>query len=140
MTPLELVPLARMTATFNRPHVLRSTPSGTHQIFEVVTAEFEGERVRARATGSANADWLRIGPDGTGTLDVRALMQTDDGALIFVHYSGRTDASGAGQAPVYAAPLFDTGDDRYRWLNRVQAIAKGWFDGTTLAYDVYEVR
>jgi hypothetical protein len=43
-------------------------------------------------------------------------------------------------APVYTTPRFDTGDDRYRWLNRLQAVAKGSFDGTTLAYDVYELR
>jgi hypothetical protein len=41
---------------------------------------------------------------------------------------------------VYATPRFDTGDDRYRWLNRVQAVAKGRFEGTTLAYDVFELR
>ena len=25
-----------------------------------------------------------------------------------------------------AAPLFETGDERYRWLNRIQAVAKGF--------------
>lgn len=32
------------------------------------------------------------------------------------------------------------GDDRYRWLNRVQAVAKGVLNGLTLTYEVCEVR
>jgi hypothetical protein len=43
-------------------------------------------------------------------------------------------------APVYTAPRFETGDERYAWLNRVQAVAKGELDGTTLTYEVFEVR
>ena len=43
-------------------------------------------------------------------------------------------------APLYAAPLFETGDDRYRWLNKIQAVGKGAFDGTTLEYELYELK
>ncbi len=39
-----------------------------------------------------------------------------------------------------AAPQFLTGDERYTWLNGVQAIAKGKTDGQTLVYDIHEVR
>lgn len=129
-----------MTAQLRSPHVLAGTPAGTHQIFEVEDGSFIGDRVQARLYGAANADWLRVGPDGTGTLDVRALMQTDDGALIFMHYLGRTDASSGGAAPIYAAPLFETGDPRYRWLNRVQAVGKGRLAGNVLTYDLFELR
>ena len=41
---------------------------------------------------------------------------------------------------VVAAPQFLTGDERYTWLNGVQAIAKGKTDGQTLVYDIHEVR
>jgi hypothetical protein len=41
---------------------------------------------------------------------------------------------------VYSTPRFETGDDRYRWLNRMQAVGKGTFDGRTLRYELYEVR
>ena len=42
---------------------------------------------------------------------------------------------------VYATPLFRTGDERYQWLTRIQAVAKGAFqpDGT-LVYEMYELR
>jgi uncharacterized protein DUF3237 len=41
--------------------------------------------------GTSTADWVLIGPEGTGTLDVRAAFSTDDGATIFVQYHGRAD-------------------------------------------------
>jgi hypothetical protein len=138
--PLELVPLGRMSALLHAPRVLEGTPAGDRWIFEVVSGSFDGERLRGAVVGRANADWMTVGPDGTGSLDVRVLLETDDGAPVFVHYTGRVDVSSGGGGPVYATPRFDTGDDRYRWLNPVQAVAKGRFDGTSLVYDVFELR
>ena len=68
---------------------------------------------------------------------MRILLETDDGALIFMNYQGRLALA---DQTVVAAPLFETGDERYTWLNGVQAIAKGKTDGQTLVYDIHEVR
>jgi len=138
-TSMELVPLATMTATLSPPFMLAGTPVGNRVIFEVESGSIEGERIRAKLKGRAAADWLTVGPDDTGTIDVRALVETDDGALVFIQYQGRVD-SNSPSGPVYIAPKFETGDDRYRWLNRVQAVGKGFFDGTTLTYELCEVR
>jgi hypothetical protein len=45
-----------------------------------------------------------------------------------------------GEAPIYAAPLYDTGGERYAWRNKIQAVAKGTLDGQTLTYEIYEPR
>ena len=138
---LELVPLARAVLTLAEPIMRPDTPSGTRVIFEIVASRWEGERLRAHQRGVAAADWLTVGPDGTGTLDVRMTLETHDGALLLVQYGGRVDSSrGFGGGPVYSAPRFETGDERYGWLNRVQAIAKGEVAGNTVTYDVFEVR
>ena len=136
---VELVPLATMVAELAAPFMLPETPVGNRIIFEVVSGTVEGERIRAKMKGNAGADWLRVGPDGTGTIDVRALVETDDGALVFIQYEGRVD-SNSPSGPIYIAPKLETGDDRYRWLNRVQAVGKGFFDGATITYELYEVR
>jgi hypothetical protein len=136
---IELVPLAIMTAELAPPFMLAGTPVGNRVIFEVVSGTLEGERINAKMKGSAAADWLTVGPDATGSIDVRALVETDDGALVFIQYQGRVDSSSP-SGPVYIAPRFETGDERYRWLNRVQAVGKGFFDGTTLTYELCEVR
>ena len=137
---LELVPLATMTATFSETFVLEGTPAGGRYIFEVGSVEVEGQRVRATLKGRAAADWLVVGPDGTGTLDVRALLETHDGALVYAQYNGRVDLAAGAGAPVYATPRFETGDERYRWLNKIQAVGKGAFDGTTLVYELFELK
>jgi hypothetical protein len=137
---MELVPLGTMTATLRKPYLLPKTPVGDRLIYEVESGAFEGERLRGVMHGTSTADWLTIGPDGTATLDVRSVLLTDDGAYVFLHYSGRVDVSNGSGAPLYAAPLFETGDDRYRWLNRVQAVAKGVLDGLVLTYEVCFVR
>lgn len=71
------------------------------------------------------AGWWTVGPDGTGSLEVRAVIETDDDALVLLTYQGRRDFSQGGDPPTYAAPRFETGDQRYGWLNKVQAVSKG---------------
>ncbi|HYU86394.1 MAG TPA: DUF3237 domain-containing protein [Kribbellaceae bacterium] len=136
---LELFPLATMVAELREPKVLPKTPAGTRMIYEVESGHITGERLRAELHGGAAADWLLVGPDGTGTLDVRSLVETDDGALIFIQYRGRVDLSTPG-APLYSTPRFETGDPRYSWLNKVQAVGKGELVGNTLTYELYELR
>jgi hypothetical protein len=106
---LELVPLASMTATFSETFVLEGTPAGGRYIFEVGSVEVEGERVRATLKGRAAADWLVVGPDGTGTLDVRALLETHDGALVYAQYNGRVDLAAGAAAPRFATPRVTSG-------------------------------
>ncbi len=138
---IELVPFATATIRIKEPIMLPNTPRGTRAIIEVPEATYEGERMRAKLKGVAAADWVTVGPDGTASLDVRLTVETDDGALIFVSYGGRTDVSeGIGAAPVYSTPLFETGDERYAWLNKVQTVAKGTIEGDVLTYEIYEVR
>lgn len=131
---LELVPLC--VATVSLAETITVSP--TLVIGEVTAMTVEGERLKARLKGRAAADWLQISPEGYGTLDVKVTLETDDGALIHAKYSGRLQFdSGA----VYAAPLFHTGDERYTWINRIQAVARGTFtEPGTLVYDMYELR
>ncbi|TMB44172.1 MAG: DUF3237 domain-containing protein [Deltaproteobacteria bacterium] len=139
---LELIPFATATATLAPPIMLPNTPAGTRVIFEIVDYRWEGPRFTARQKSAAAADWLLLGPDGTGTLDVRVTLETPDGAVVLVHYGGRVDGSKGlgGEAPVYAAVQFETGNERYGWLNRVQAVAKGVLAGNVITYEVYELR
>lgn len=130
---LELKPLFTCTVSL-APTI---NISSSLVIGEVTGAVIEGERVNGTMKGNAAADWLRVSPEGYGTLDVKITYETNDGALIHATYSGRLLFD---TMTVYAAPLFHTGDERYLWLNRVQAVAKGSFrpDGT-LVYEMYEL-
>ena len=138
---IELIPLTTATIRLREPMVLPNTPSGTRMIVEVEGAVYKGDRLSGKLKGAAAADWMTLAPDGTGTLDVRGTLETDDGALVYSFYRGRLDLSQPlGEAHIYAAPLYETGDERYAWLNKVQAVAKGTTDGQTLNYEIYELR
>jgi hypothetical protein len=140
---IELVPLCTATLTLADPIMIPDTPAGMRIIVEVEDFVVEGERLRAHQRGKAAADWLAVNAAMIGTIDVRALLETDDGALIYTWYHGRLDLSrGTGASPAYSAPLYETGDERYAWLNTVQAIAKGIVsdDGKQLVYEICEVR
>lgn len=137
---IELVPLFNVDVVLAEPIMIGEGPAGLRVIFEVESATLTGDRVRGTQKGHAGADWLTI--NGTvGSLDVRATFETDDGALLFTTYRGRTDVSGGpGAAPLYVSPIFETSDERYTWLNTVQAVGKGMLDGDRLSYEWYEVR
>lgn len=136
---LELIPLCTLTLTLGDYQRVGVTPSGNLVVIPVVDGALEGERVHGRLKPPAAADWFTIGPEGTATLDVRFTFETPDGALVFVAYTGRRDAADR-DAPTYAYVRFETGDDRYVWLNRLLAVAKGRLDGQVATYEVYEVR
>jgi hypothetical protein len=140
---IELVPLCTMRVQLKPPIELGAGPAGTRLIIEAASAQVKGDRLRAEMLGAAAADWAIVGPEGTATLDVRATLQTDDGAIIFMQYNGRFDASQGLQFPltIYVAPRFETGDERYAWLNCIQAVGKGiLYEDLSLDYEWYEVR
>jgi hypothetical protein len=129
-----------MTLTLGPPAIFEPTPSGARWIVEAKAGRIVGERIEAELTGDANADWFIIGPGQVGTVDARLLARTADGALILLQYNGRVDLAD-GPGSIYIAPRFDTSDERYRWLNAIQAVGRGTFtDQTTLVYELYEVR
>jgi hypothetical protein len=131
---LELVPLCTLTVSLAET----ISVSSSLVIGEVTGARAEGERFNANLKGNAAADWLRVSPEGYGTLDVKITLETDDGAVVYADYSGRLQFD---TMTVYATPLFHTGDERYSWMNRIQAVSKGTFQpDRTLVYEIFELR
>lgn len=104
------------------------------------------------------ADWLRVMPSGALRLDVRAVLNTDDGALIYVTYNGiiqhspesaekmsQGEVLTANDIPYFVtAPTFQTSSPTYAWLNSVQAVGKmveiKLGDGGYVRYDTFIVR
>jgi hypothetical protein len=66
-------------------------------------------------------------------------LRTDDGAAILMTYNGIGHPTESGHA-LRAAPLFETGDPRYAWLNGLQAIGVGAGERGTVSYDVYALQ
>ena len=133
-----LVPMGTITAQLGQQIELGSGPKGVRLISDVVSVEVDSDRVKASLATNDAADWLTISDNGTlGCLDVRFTLKTDDGAYIYVEYSGRAEME-TGQ--IATAPTFQTSHEKYRWMNGLQAVAAGVVDGSgVLIYSLYEV-
>ena len=112
-----------------------STPDRTLTIFPVVGGSFEGERLRGKVL-AGGGDWVSVRGDGTFTLDLRVTLETDDGGLIHMTFTGVRD-----DAHHYfrTAPRFETAAPKYAFLNRLVAIASGDRRPEGPIYTIHEV-
>jgi len=109
-----------------------------------VSGRFEGPGIKGTIKA---ADWFLTRSDGIGEADVRGTMRTDDGALIYMRYTGLLDlrpfggATTSGNCQVRTAVRFETGAERYRELNCVQAIGVGEVNFATgnIKYNIYAI-
>ncbi|WP_219415317.1 DUF3237 domain-containing protein [Pseudonocardia nigra] len=138
--PIELEPLGTLTISIEQQTVVRGTPQGGLLIGEAADCRWEGDRVWARQLGRSASDWVRFHSDGSMGVDARILLRTDDGATIAMTYRGRAARPPGEGGIVYTAPTFETDDERYGWLNAVQAVGKGQRTGNTLVYELYALR
>ena len=119
------------------PQPVGQTPSGNRQVFIVKGGAFEGPRMRGEVL-PGGGDWAFMRADGAVKLDVRATARTHDGAHIYAAYSGYIIIPPPLMAPIlsgedvptsayyfYTNPMFETGDERYTWLNQRLAIGRG---------------
>lgn len=135
-----LVPFTTGRITLGEAIVQDDTPRGRRVLIEMTDVVYEGPRLTGRLVGPSAVDWLLEGPDGSAHIDVQFTIKTHDGALVFVRYYGRTDHSeGIGTKPLYTAPVFETGDPRYLWLNSTFCVGRAVVDAGVIRYDIYEV-
>jgi hypothetical protein len=98
------------------------------------------------------ADFFTLRTDGVGIIDVRATIETHDGALIDVAYSGVADLGADGHQKFLSGtlqprftlrtvPRAQTAHPAYQWINRLQCIGIGEADLEKLevSYDIYGI-
>jgi hypothetical protein len=122
---------------------LGASPWRNRRVGYITGGRFEGPRLSGDILpGGGNWPESGVGPDGAavGTFDARCTWRTDDGAIIYVTYTGRSlvpaDVSEAFRDPakphvdpsrykLHIAPVFETADPRYAWLNATLAVGVG---------------
>lgn len=140
------------SAKLKPPLNVGAGPFGARMVFEVVGGTVEGTRLNGTVL-SGGADWMLVGPDGCGRLDVRAQFATNDDAVVYMSYFGVVQMNQAVQEAVTAgretgfedqyfrtAPRLETGDPRYAWVNQSLFVAEGRFlPGPGVEYRVHRV-
>ena len=126
-------------------------PTGTRAVAAVSGGTAEGARISGTIVGPG-ADWVVLGDDGYGQIDVRLQIQTSDGAVLLLTYTGSLERSGAVGAALagggdteFADQYFRThiriecGDERYRWVNRTLFVGEGRIAAGGAEYRVYRL-
>lgn len=131
--------LTARTNDVERP-IVADGPFGTKVVATVSAGTFVGPKINASIPeGVAAGDWLTILADGSFALDVRFSLRTDDGADIYVTYTGFGTRNENGTTRIRTAPRFETGDERYAWLNNLFCVAIGTTTPDGVEYEIYSV-
>jgi hypothetical protein len=131
--------LFTMTATTKGAANIPSGPQGSRVIVAVTGGAFKGPRIEGTVAEQPGGDWVTMRADGSLKLDVRLLLRTNDGASILMTYSGIGQPKD-GNLSIRTAPQFETGDERYAWLNGVQAVGIGQRIEGGVTYEIYSLQ
>jgi hypothetical protein len=142
--------LSRATIKVAPIQTIGWTPFGERRIVPILGGRFEGRLAAEILPGSA--DFQIITTDGTLYLEARYTIRTEDAALILVHNRGvrhatpdilaqlsRGDLVDPSQYYFRTTPIFETGNAKYAWLNKIVAVCSGARTHETVLLDFYEV-
>lgn len=124
----------------------------------ITGGHFSGPRLTGEVL-PGGGNWSRAGrlePNlSVGTFDARAVLRTHDGALVYMTYTGRSvvpdDVRAEFADPALAnavdpsryylriAPVFETADPDYAWLNTILAIGLGRRTDQGARHEIYAI-
>lgn len=137
-----------------KPPLETGGPFGTRLIVEVIGGEFRAASGDRGELLTGGGDWIIVGSDGYGRLDVRAQIRMEDGAIIYTQYFGLLEMNevvmGAlenGAATDFddqyfrTNPRFETSDPKYAWLQQGLFVGQGRvIEGLGVQYNVFRVK
>lgn len=152
--PYTMEYLASIRVPLKEPETIGVTPGGirVNWFWSPGEGVVSGSRIRGKVR-QVGGDWMTIRQDGVGLMDVRATIETEDGALLYVSYQGHYELGPTGyqdfldhrwpaRAPTRTTPTFHTAHPDYVWLNRLVCVGIGEVRMQELAYayDLYALR
>jgi hypothetical protein len=113
-------------------------PGGQRVTVAVTGGTFEGPKLKGTVL-TPGGDWLLRRPDGSSVLDVRCTLQTDDSQLIYLSYRGIMYTPKEGKQYWKTIPMFETGSEKYSWLNHIVCVGVGVPTPGKAVYRIFQV-
>jgi len=127
------------------------TPHGNRQVIYIKGGAFEGPKIKGVVL-PGGGDWFVRRADRVVELDVRAVLRTDDGQIIYCSLRGINEmpsdvalrliggeAIDSSEYYFRVTPVLETGSEKYGWLNRVVTVGTGKLIPAGVTYKVYTV-
>jgi len=143
--------LFTITLSVDALHDVGTLPLGTLHVDMLGKGTFEGPRLRGEVL-PGGMDMKTLRADGAMKPNVRLVLRTDDGVLIFMHFTGVRHGSPEVMARIArgesvppteyyrrSTPYFETACPKYDWLNRIVAVGVGRRLPDHAAYDVFQI-
>ncbi|HVY13791.1 MAG TPA: DUF3237 domain-containing protein [Rhodopila sp.] len=151
MAEIRTTPLMTLKLAVDGMQAVGETPSGNRRVGLVAGGTFEGPKLRGKVL-PGGADWIMVRNDGVTTLDVRIVLETEDGATIGLQYRGLRHGPDDVMAKVNAGQFvdpslyyfrttvtFETASPKYAWLNKAFGIGTGSRPPEGPVYEIFEV-
>lgn len=121
---MRLIPLGDVELRYTSLYSLDYGSGG--QLYGMMEGTISGDRVRGRLR-LTNLAQRRA--DNVNMPTLRGLLETEDGAPIYIALDGMATLRASDQARVFITSIsFRTGDARYRWLNTTFSVLEGVLD------------
>ncbi len=131
--------LYKISLTLDKPIDSGKSPFGTRIAYPVKGGTFEGPKMKGKVL-AVGEDWLLKIDDATNKLDVRLMLETEDGQLIACNYTGIVHNNPDKTSYWRITPTFQTSSKKYEWLNYVVGVGKGSFQNGSVTYEVFEIK
>jgi hypothetical protein len=141
-----------LKATLGQPLDLGESVQGRRRIVPLTGGTFDGPELRGKLVPGASADWQTVRPDGTALGDIRYVLQTDGGDLLYVqsqsirHGSvevlarlGRGEDVDPSEYTFRTSTRIETAAPDLEWLNKGIFISVGGREPAGVIYETYLV-
>lgn len=109
----------RLEATLGEPVELGDTAAGHQRIVPLTGGTFTGPEISGRLIAGASADWQTVLPDGTVLGDIRYVLQTDSGDILYVQSHGIRHGSSEVLARLARGEDVDASEYTFRTSTRI---------------------
>jgi hypothetical protein len=116
-----------------------AAPAGNRIFFKALGGNFKGPKLNGKVLPTGGDYALKL-DSANLKLEVRLILRTDDGALIYNTYTGFIHDNPDGSRYWRVSFLFETSSKKYNWLNHSIAIGVGKGVPGKAIYDVYHIQ
>ena len=138
------------SAVISHPMKIGPGPRGVRNVFALKAGKVWGPKVTGKVL-PVGGEFQLTDPGGNYHIDVRMVIETDDEASIFMHYTGVSAMDNNASAILQergftefgdhyfvTQPRFECGHEKYKWLNTMVCVAEGRVsEPWTVEYRVY---